>query len=300
MIIAVSGATGMIGSALIKYALGQGDKVIAIIRPDSARKDSIVFNDNVTVIQCDLKDFANFNTDKKADVFFHFAWDKTSHTNRDDIESQLVNVQYTLDAVTLASKMGCSAFVGAGSQAEYGVLKEDKQLTPSTPCNPESAYGMAKYMAGKFSFLRASQMNVRHVWARILSVYGKNDSKSTLISYLADCFLNGNAPELTKCEQIWDYINADDCGRAIYLLGKSGKNGKAYPIGSGERRTLKEYVKVMRDVLNPECEIEFGKKPYYPHQPMFLSADISELEKDVGFKPNVKFEDGIKAVYGKR
>ena len=40
----------------------------------------------------------------------------------------------------------------------------------------------------------------------------------------------------------------------------------------------------------------FGKKEYYPHQPMYLVADISELTADTGWKPQVSFVDGIKAI----
>ena len=36
------------------------------------------------------------------------------------------NVEYTLDAVYLAKRFGCDTFIGAGSQAEYGIVNEDE------------------------------------------------------------------------------------------------------------------------------------------------------------------------------
>jgi len=40
--------------------------------------------------------------------------------------------------------------------------------------------------------------------------------------------------------------------------------------------------------------LQFSKKEYYPHQPMYLCADISELTNDTGWKPEVSFEEGVK------
>ena len=47
------------------------------------------------------------------------------------------NIQYTMDAVCLAKRLGCKLFVGAGSQAEYG--RVDGKIGSNTPVNPEVA-----------------------------------------------------------------------------------------------------------------------------------------------------------------
>lgn len=297
--IMVTGATGMIAVSLIKYALSCGDEVYAIAHKNSKRLD--VIPSGAKVILRNLDELNALEPDFSCDYFFHLAWDKTSASGRDDVETQLKNVNYTLDAVRLAKRLGCKKFVGAGSQAEFGIT--DKPLTPNALVNPSSAYGIAKFTAGKMSKLLCEQLGISHSWARILSVYGENDSATTLISYLIDAFSRGETPKLTKCEQIWDYVYADDCARAIYLICKSGLHGKTYPIGSGKRDKLSNFVKVVRDTVNKNAEIEFGAKEYYPHQPMFLSADISELTQDTGFVPEYTFEEGIKRTvqikYGK-
>lgn len=281
----------MIAAALIQYAQQKGDEVLAIVRPHSPRRAALP--QGVRVLECELKDYAAFSPDVRGDIFFHLAWDKTSVAGRDDVAVQERNISYTLDAVALASRMGCQAFVGAGSQAEYGRAAYGQKLSPAAPCNPESGYGIAKYAAGKLSRLACEKLGLRHGWARILSVYGKGDAKTTLISYLIDCFRRGETPVLTKCEQIWDYLYAEDCAAALYAIGLRGVHGKAYPVGSGRPRPLSEYVKAVRDAVRPESDICFGGKDYYPHQPMYLAADISELSQDTGFAPRYTFEEGI-------
>lgn len=291
MKIVVTGATGMIAAALIQYSLRKGDEVIAVARRASARLSSIPAG--VTVLYADLKDYASFTPKEKADVFFHLAWDKTSVAGRDDAATQERNIAYTLDAVALAKRMGCTAFVGAGSQAEYGAAPYGRRLTPETPCNPQSGYGIAKFAAGRLSALACGQVGMRQSWARILSVYGRGDAPTTLISYLISAFRRGETPALTKCEQVWDYLYAEDCAAALYAIGRAGKHQKAYPVGSGAPRLLSEYVAAVREAVEPAAQIAFGAKDYYPHQPMYLVADISELTKDTGFIPQYTFEEGI-------
>ena len=125
-------------------------------------------------------------------------------------------------------------FIGAGSQAEYGVQSVD--LTPELPVKPESGYGIAKYATGKLSAMLCKSLGMRQNWVRNLSVYGPNDGENTLISYVIRELKAGRSPELTKCEQIWDYLYADDAGDAILAIAEKGVDGKAYPLGSGKGR----------------------------------------------------------------
>ena len=228
----------------------------------------------------------------------HLAWNKTSVGGRDDVDSQLNNIQYTLDAVRLAKKCGCSVFIGAGSQAEYGVQKVP--LTPVLPVNPESGYGIAKYTAGKFSAMLCGQLGIRFNWMRILSVYGPNDGENTLISYVIRELKSGKSPELTKCEQTWDYLHCDDAAKAFISVAERGIDGKFYPLGNGKGRPLCEYVSDIQKSIAPDVPVHFGVKEYYPHQPMFLVADVSDLEKDTGWKATASFCDEIRKIGQKK
>ena len=292
--ILLTGATGMIGSAIVREALRRDCNVTCIVRKGSSRVKNIPNDSRVHVVECDISDYGSLELSGTYDVFMHLAWDKTSVGGRDDVDCQLRNIQYTLDAVRLAKRAGCSVFIGAGSQAEYGV--QSVPLTPDLPVNPESGYGIAKFAAGKFSGMLCKQLGLRYNWIRILSVYGPNDGENTLISYLIRELKAGRSPELTKCEQTWDYLHCDDAARAFFAVAEKGVDGKAYPLGSGKARPLREYVTAVRDAVNPAIKIEFGKKPYYPHQPMCLVADISELVADTGWRPEIEFVDGVKDV----
>ena len=289
--IIVTGATGAVGSAVVRRAIANGKDVTCIVHKGSKRLHNLPLNDKVHIIECDLRDYRTLSLKGKYDVFIHLSWEKTFGTSRDDAESQTRNIIYTLDAVQLAHRCGCSVFVGAGSQAEYGVQSVD--LTPDLPVKPESGYGIAKYAAGKLSAMLCKSLGMRQCWVRILSVYGPNDGDNSLISYLIREFKAGKSPQLTKCEQMWDYLYADDAADAILAVAEKGKDGKAYPLGSGSGRRLSEYVEDIKNVVNPTILVTYGAKEYYPHQPMYLVANIQDIIKDTGWKPNSIFKQRI-------
>ena len=289
--IIVTGATGCVGSAIVRRALVQGMEVTCIVHEGSKRLGNLPQDERVKIVECNLSNYNSLNIDGQHDAFIHMAWEKTFGVSRDDAETQTRNIQYTLDACHLAKRCGCQVFVGAGSQAEYGLQTVD--LTPDLPVNPESGYGIAKYAAGKLSAMLCKSLGIRQNWVRILSVYGPNDGENTLISYVIRELKAGRSPELTKCEQTWDYLYADDAGDAILSIAGKGVDGKVYPLGSGNGRKLSEYIEDIRNVINPAIKVKYGAKDYYPHQPMHLVADINPLEEDTGWKPQFLFDNSI-------
>ena len=132
-----------------------------------------------------------------------------------------------------------------------------------------------------------------HRLVRILSIYGPQDGPNTLISYVLQELRAGRSPQLTPCEQMWDYLHCDDAAKALLAIVGSGRDGKVYPLGGGQGRRLSEYLEIIRQQLNPSVELGFGAKAYYPHQPMHLVADITELTKDTGWQPTIGFTQGI-------
>lgn len=287
----VTGATGMIGASLIEELLKQDIEVLAICNPNSARLGRVPKSSKIKCLEVPLEELDGIQLKEQYDICFHLAWAATGGGERNAIERQVDNISYTLAAVHMSKRLGCHTFIGGGSQAEYGRI--DTALNENTPINPENAYGIAKYSAGRLSGLLAKQLGIRHIWTRILSVYGPGDGENTMIMYMIRELLEGRVPQLTRGEQLWDYIYCEDAARALYLLGEHGKDGKIYCIGSGESRPLKQYMTCIRDSINSDLEINFGAKEYQKQQVMYLKADISDLIKDTGFKREISFEQGI-------
>lgn len=291
--IVITGPTGAIGMALIKKCIEQQIAVIAICHKGSGRIKNIPVHPLIQVLELDLEGYHDYEPEGivKCDVFYHLAWNGTFGNTRNDMPLQVQNIQYTLDAVALAKKMGCHTFIGAGSQAEYG--RVEGLLKPDTPVFPENGYGMAKLCAGQMSRTMCEQVGINHIWTRILSVYGPYDGKDTMVMSSLRKMMAGEPTEFTKAEQLWDYLYSDDAAEALIGLGCRGVHGKVYCLGSGEAHSLSWYIQIMHCLTQSTADIGIGKLPYRDKQVMHLQADISELQKDIGFCTKVSFEDGI-------
>lgn len=301
----ITGPTGAVGMALIEYCCDKNVQVIAVVRGDSNRKDQIRESDGIAIVECSLAEMdrlpqrvravirrKNWDEDQPVDAFYHLAWDGTFGDCRNDMYLQNMNVRYALEAVDAAAELGCGIFIGAGSQAEYG--RHEGKLNAEVPTLPENGYGMAKLCAGQMTRIRCEQKGIRHIWARILSVYGPYDGSKTMIMSMIKKMINGERTSCTKGEQTWDYLYSKDAARMMYLLGCYGVSGKTYCLGSGVARPLRDYIEIIRDMICPNTEIGFGDIEYLPMQIMYLCADISELQQDTGVEIQYDFQEGIK------
>lgn len=335
--IVLTGPTSMLGIALINKCIKEGTRVLAIANPGSSKIGAIPTDSDglVKVVECSLQELHQLDSDgfpsrsfvsgsfvsdgshsdgfssdeftlkeflsEEPDCFYHLGWAATTHEGRMNVYPHIDNITYTIDAVELASRLGCRKFIGAGSQAEYG--RVDCPLKGNTPTNPEVPYGVAKLAAGGMSRIRCGQLGLEHNWVRILSAYGPYDGRQTLISSLIESLRNGKHFATTEGEQIWDFINASDVAEALYLIGEKGINGKIYPIGSGVGKPLREFIECVYETAKrvgfgeaSKSSLGFGEIPYGSLQVMHLVADISELTEDTGFVPKVSFEEGIEGL----
>lgn len=292
----VTGATGAVGTALINELIKNNVEVLVFCREGSSRNTNIPVNPLVQTMYCDLAELSQIqNTaNKKYDVFYHFAWMGTTGAARNDMYLQNQNVRYALDAVGVAKRFGCHTFIGAGSQAEYGRVQGI--LKPDTPVFPEMGYGIAKLCAGQMTREYAHQLDMKHIWMRILSVYGPNDGAQSMVMSTINKLKNGEVPKFTKGEQMWDYLYSGDAARAFRLAGEKGIDGKIYVLGSGQARPLAEYIWEIREVVDSEEKIELGTIPYSAQQVMFLQADITEISKDTGWVPKIDFRSGLETI----
>ena len=293
----LSGATGTIGTALIAELIKNEIEVLVLCHEGSRRNHVIPDHSLVRRKYLSLDEFAKAENDtgETWDVFYHLAWEGTNGPGRNDMYMQNRNVKHALDAVNLAKRFGCGTFIGVGSQAEYG--RVEGVLTPDTPVHPDNGYGIGKLTAGLMTRELARQNGMRHIWVRVVSIYGPNDGPQTMVMSMIAKLKAGETPALTKGEQMWDYLYSGDAARAFYLLGEKGADGKTYVLGSGNARPLKEYMEIIRDAVKPEAELGFGMIPYADRQVMHLCADISELEMDTGWKPETEFSEGLHRLF---
>lgn len=288
----ITGATSMVGAACVQACLTQGIEVCALVRPGSSRLERLPSHEKLTLVECAIDQYKSVRLPKENyDLFFHLAWGATSHETRVIPEAQAKNVLCAIEAVKLAARYGCERFVGAGSQAEYGPA--ETRLGPDSPVHPVNAYGVAKNAAQMLCRIECERNNISFGWARIFSIYGPHDNKGTLVDSLIDHLENKQRMPLSSCEQPWDYLYSDDCGRALCLIGEKGKPGAIYCVASGESRPLKWFVQSIGELYGVNLLPDMGRLTL-SSKPQGLQADITTLMADTGFQPEVEFAEGIR------
>ena len=301
----ITGATGFIGTALCREMLQNGHEVVAVIRPGSKKRGKLDFPEalegGIQVIEIALDSLPNLpDLVGKADVFYHLAWNGSAGAAREDFNIQHSNIGYMADAIRAAVKCGCRKFVGAGSQAEYGVVHGMAKEEKTVP-RPFMMYGAAKLAAYQMGQVLARQLGIRLVWPRIYSVYGVGENPGTLVDYVIESLKKGEAPELSPCENMWNFMYITDCVRALRMLGEREELEGIYHVASEDTRFLKGFVEEIRDVVASGGRLGLGARTSDPERTFWLEPDVGKLER-IGFREDFSFRDGIneKLKTGKR
>ena len=285
----VTGATGFIGYHLTKKLSALDIFVYAIIRPNSKNKHRLQNLANIKIIELDMVDIKKLSTiiTGKFDCFFHIAWDG----ERNDFIKQYQNVDYTIQALESAKKLGCKRFICTGSQAEYGL--SENLVTEETIPKPNTAYGAAKVAACYLSKYRAEQCAIEWTWTRIFSVYGEYDNPKALIPYVVDSFKDNKVVNLTACKQKWNYLYIEDAVNALVLLMEQGKAGEIYNIAGYETKVLKEFVEEVKNIIKSNSIINYSTDN---RMVVSLNPCIKKIMTDTSWKIKFKFSEGINEI----
>ena len=288
----VTGGAGFLGAVLVEELLKKDYEVWSIVRKGSEHNRRIerlieqggavhiVFGqlDRLLSLICDLP--------KDCDYFFHLAW-----TGDPSVRSQDENIAGILQAVELAEDCGCKRFIATGSQAEYGAVSSDILMTEELPCYPVTAYGAAKVAACHLSRVRARELGMEWVWARIFSLIGKYEPRGRMLPDLYRALCEGRTMELSSCEQNWDYLDVHDAAEALIALAEKGHDGEICNVANGAYRPLKEYTEELRRMVAPDATISYGGRaePFISLQP-----SVEKLQQDTGWKPVRSFAESIR------
>lgn len=294
----VSGATGFIGTALVEQLLMSGGSVTAVVRPGTDKKQKLTdildklpeMKDRLEILEIPLGDLLSLRL--QADVFYHLAWNGSGGDARNDFATQYSNVEYFADAIRTAKVCGCKKIVGAGSQAEYGVVHGLAREEETVP-HPFMMYGAAKLATYQMGQVFAGQLGIQLVWPRIYSVYGVGENAGTLVSYVLDCLKRGDEPQLSPCENMWNFLYITDCVKMLQALGEHEDAEGIYHIASEDTRLLKEFVEEMRDIVAPGVSLGFGAKRSDPKRTFWLEPDIRKI-REIGCRAEVDFATGIR------
>jgi nucleoside-diphosphate-sugar epimerase len=295
--IVITGATSFIGVHLINEWLRHDCDIYVIVRPNSTNISRLPVNSHIHVVELIMDDYDQISSKvQEADYFYHLAWEGARVPYRDDQKIQENNYMCSIKAMHAAHLMGCEFFMGSGSQAEYGKMGDS--VTEQTKCVPNTEYGKYKLKTCVELEKLAADYNMRFIWTRIFSIYGKYDYDKTLISSCLKKMSLNESINLTECKQLWDFLYVGDAAKALVKFADTKCKSGIYNLASGDIRPLKDYINEMKEILHSESELNFGAVPYGDLGPIDLRPNIGKLKRELKWSPEIPFSNGILLTIG--
>jgi len=292
----VTGAAGFVGANLVRHLLNSGHAVHIICRSESNfwRLDDI--KNDLQIHHVPLTDAETLRVclQKKVrpDWVFHLAA-HGAYSWQNDLERIVsTNVLGTANLLSSCTKIGCEAFVSAGSSSEYGYKahapKEDEWL------DPNSDYAITKAAATHFCRLYAQKHSLPTVILRLYSVYGPFEDKDRLIPTIIRHGLEGKLPPLVDPMIARDFIYIDDAISAfIAAATKEIKPGSVYNLGTGKQTSLRDVVAVAREIFDIKQEPQWGSMPNRRWDTSVWVANNEKICRELDWRSKFTFKDGL-------
>jgi dTDP-glucose 4,6-dehydratase len=231
----------------------------------------------------------------EVDAVVNFAAE--SHVDRsisgaaDFIQANIVGVQVLLDAIKASDR--AIRFLQISTDEVYGSI-EIGSWTEEWPLQPNSPYSASK-AGGELlarSYHRTHNLDV--VITRCSNNYGTHHFPEKLIPLFITNLLEGRkVPVYGTGKNVRDWLHVDDHCRGIFNVLMNGRSGQVYNIGGGRELTNIEITHLLLEAMGAdESSIEYVEDR--KGHDLRYSVDWTKINKELGYEPQVNFEDGIK------
>jgi len=294
----ITGGAGFIGSNFVHLMLKEHPEHKITVLDNlsyAGRKENLQdVLDKITFIKGDIRNKEDVEKAMNGcDEVVHFA--ALTHVDRSILEAGefiQTDVYGTFNLLEAAKKFGIKKFLYVSTDEVYGSIN-DGSFKETDNLNPRNPYSASKAAADLLCQSYFETYGLPILITRSSNNYGpfqhpEKFNPKTIIYAL----LGKKIPVYGKGENIRDWLYVEDNCEAIDVVLQKGKIGEIYNIAGKQELQNIVIVKTILKLLNKdEGLIEFVKDR--PGHDLRYSLDISKIEK-LGWKPKVKFEEGIK------
>jgi nucleoside-diphosphate-sugar epimerase len=284
----VTGATGFVGRHAIRLLEARGYEVHATFH----RQRGDLEVDGIGVDLLDPRDIDWVFESVQPSHLLHFAWYAvpgkfwTAPENAAWVEASIRLLRGFTDHGGVRAVM-------TGSCAEYdwtgtGVLSER-----DTPLRPATYYGQCKAALASVGEGLAAERGFDFAWGRIFFAYGPHEQPGRLVSQVAEALVKGEPAPTSEGTQRRDFMHARDVADAFVALLDSGVTGPVN-IGSGAAVPVRDLVSLIAEAAGRPDLVRFGEVPQRPGDPPLIEADVTRLRDEVGWRPVITLETGIR------
>ena len=296
----VTGGAGFIGSHICQELLSRGHQVLAVDNLASGRLENFEeFGDtkNFEFKKVDILDRDGLlPLFKGADWVFHMAGlaDIVPSIEKPELYFD-VNVKGTLNVLEASKNAGVKRFTYAASSSSYGIPEKYPTLE-TAPIAPQYPYALTKHLGEELVLHWSQTYKLPAVSLRLFNVYGPRSRTSGTYGAVFGIFLAQklNHKPYTVVgdgKQTRDFTFVTDVADAFILAAESDLNGEFLNVGSGNTYSVNRLVELL------EGDVEYI--PKRPGEPNCTFADVSKIERLLGWKAKVPFEKGVQKMIEK-
>lgn len=302
MRILVTGGLGFIGSNLLPHILDDSEyssiTVLDNLRHTANPENipNLETNKKFKFIKGDIRDISLVNKlVQKNEIIVNLAAetfvDNSIANSRLFFETNVMGTHNLLEAVRLN---GIKKFMQTSTDEVWGQVNMGEYFTEKTPYSPRNPYAASKasadHMIRAFGETYGLSYNIVH----FTNLYGPWQYPEKLIPVSIVRLLEDKKILIHgEGNNIRTYLHVEDCINGFMKVLKFGKEGESYALGSENEKSNMEVARLLLSIFGkPESEIIHTKDR--PGNDLRYAVDYSKIKKELGWEPQINFEDGVK------
>lgn len=290
----VTGGAGFIGSHLSELLLRHGHTVTVLDDLSTGLLDNIrpfIGKPRFSFRRADCTDPRSARHFRGADWVFHLAAraDIVPSVQKPD-EYFRVNVDGTLRVLEAARAARVRRFVYAASSSCYGI-PDSYPTNEKAPVRPQYPYALTKWLGEQTVLHWGKVYGLGTVALRLFNVYGPRSRTTGAYGAVFGVFLAQKLKGLPLTivgdgSQARDFVHVTDVAAAFVRAAESRISTEVFNVGTGKPQSVNRLVRLIGG--------ESVHIPKRPGEPDRTHADARKITKSLGWKPRVRFEDGVR------
>jgi UDP-glucose 4-epimerase len=295
----VTGGAGFIGSHMVDRLLQEGFIVRVIDNLSSGWEKNLAHAKHSPDLSCEWRDILKIKKKdalfKQADMVFHFAGvGDIVPSVKNPIKYLKTNTMGTAFVCQAAHEAGVKKLVYAASSSCYGLAKTPTAETH--PMAPQYPYALSKYLGEQLAFHWCQVYRLPVNAIRIFNAYGIRSRTTGAYGAVFGVFLKqklANKPYTVvgDGQQRRDFVYVTDVVDAFWRAATTAIIGEAFNVGAGNPQSVERLVSLLG---GPITYI-----PKRPGEPDCTWANIDKIKSQLGWKPQISFETGVKMILDK-
>ncbi|MCD4812552.1 NAD(P)-dependent oxidoreductase [bacterium] len=295
MKIVITGASGFVGSHLVRRLRKDGIEVSAIVRASTDTESLRAQGVDVFVYQDDGVALYDYYKKQAFDGCVHLAACFVKHHTTDQVGTLIdANLKFGAHCLEAAAKAGVPWFVNTGTFWQH---------YENHVYSPVNLYAATKQAFESLAGYYLETTTLQFVTLMLNDTYGPDDKRFKIMNLWDRHSRTQEVLVMSPGEQFIDIVYIDDVVEAycqmIRLLdqGKGAAfRGRQFAVSSGNFITLKDLADLFSGIVKRPLKIDWGKRPYQAHE---IMVPWNQGEPVPGWHARVGLEDGIRETFCK-